>query len=169
MSSWRPAVLERYTANSGPRALRPFTSIGRRAAGAALKPLAGPVSGAVEAGLEAVGAGLDFAAHSDAVRQVIAGFFESGLFDELVDHLLASPALWRLVDEIAASPAVTAAISQQGLGFADQVGDELRKRSRRADELVGRIARRIAHREDAADTPVADADAATPGAASPQP
>lgn len=44
----------------------------------------------------------------------------TGLWDEFVDRLLASRALWRLVDEVADSPAVTAAITQQGLGFADQ-------------------------------------------------
>jgi hypothetical protein len=51
-----------------------------------------------------------------------------------------------MIDEIAGSPAVTAAISQQGLGFADQVTDEVRTRSRKADDWLERAARRLAHR-----------------------
>jgi hypothetical protein len=69
-------------------------------------------------------------------------FFESGLFDRFADRLLASDGLWRLIDEIAESPSVTAAISGQGLGFADQLGGEVRTRSRRADEWVERRLRR---------------------------
>jgi hypothetical protein len=87
------------------------------------------------------------AVDSDEARELIEGFFDGGLFELFVDRLLASPALWRLVDEIVASPSVTAAVSQQGLGFADQVGGEVRARSRKADAWLERTARRIAHRE----------------------
>ncbi len=52
--------------------------------------------------------------------------FDSGLVDRIVERLPTSRAVWDLIDEVAASPAVTAAISQQGLGFADQMGDEVR-------------------------------------------
>ena len=83
---------------------------------------------------------------SDGAKQLITAFFESGLFDQLAGALVASDALWELVDRIADSPAVTAAISQQGLGFADQVGDEFRNRSRRADDLLERTARRLTRR-----------------------
>ena len=78
--------------------------------------------------------------------RVVAQMFDSGLFDRILDRLLASDGLWRVVDEVAASPSVTAAISQQGLGFADQVGDEVRARSRKADDWVERAARRLMHR-----------------------
>ena len=60
--------------------------------------------------------------------------------------MLTSEAIWNLIDEIAASPAVTAAISQQGLGFAGQMGDEVRERSRKADDWAERTARRLIHR-----------------------
>jgi hypothetical protein len=83
---------------------------------------------------------------SDGAKMLVDAFFDSGLFDRLVDRLLASDALWRLVDEIAGSPAVMAAISQQGLGFADQVGSEVRSRSRKADDRLERAARRLIHR-----------------------
>jgi hypothetical protein len=83
---------------------------------------------------------------SDGARQLIDAFFDSGLFDRLMERLLDSDALWHLVDEIAGSPAVTAAISQQGLGFADQVAEEVRGRSRSADDWLERAARRLIHR-----------------------
>lgn len=84
---------------------------------------------------------------SDAAKQLVDGLFDSGLIDRLLERLLASDSLWQMIDEIAASPAVTAAISQQGLGFADQVGEQVRDRSRKADDWVERAARRIIHRQ----------------------
>ena len=90
------------------------------------------------------------------IDRVIDQVFDSGLFDRLLERVLASESLWRLIDEVAASPAVTAAISQQGLGFADQVGDEVRARSRRADDWVERAARRLIHRPPRALPPEPD-------------
>ena len=75
--------------------------------------------------------------------------FDSGLFDHIVERLLQSEGLWELIDRVADSPAVTAAITQQGLGFADQVGDEVRARSRKADDWIERTARRITGRRNA--------------------
>ena len=83
---------------------------------------------------------------SGLLDRVIDRMFESGAIDRLLDRLLADDALWHMIDEIAASPSVTAAISQQGLGFADQVTDEVRARSRKADDWLERAARRLAHR-----------------------
>jgi hypothetical protein len=105
-------------------------------------------------------AAIQRALESDSARRVVAGFFDSGLFDEFLDRLSKSDALWRLIDEIAGSPAVTAAISQQGLGFADQVGGEVRARSRKADDWLERTARRLTHRDPK--TPPAAPDASTP-------
>lgn len=107
----------------------------------------------------AIGAALQRAVNGTAIRRVIDELFDSGLIDQVIDRLFAtgtmdrlllrlldSDALWQLIDQIAASPSVTAAISQQGLGFADQVGDEVRERSRKADDWVERAARRLIHR-----------------------
>jgi hypothetical protein len=80
---------------------------------------------------------------SDGARQLVDAFFESGLLDDVLQRLVASDALWRMVDDIAASPAVRAAIAQQGLGFADQVGEITRSRSRSADDWLERGARRL--------------------------
>ncbi len=95
---------------------------------------------------------------SAGAQRAIDSFFDSGLFDRFVDRLLASDALWRLVDEIAQSPAVRAAISQQGLGFADQVGGELRGRSRKADAWIERTALRITRRHADEATPDGEAE-----------
>jgi hypothetical protein len=100
------------------------------------------------------------ATQSEAVDRLVDGLFASGVVDRLLDRLLdsgtldrflvrllSSEGLWKMIDEIAASPAVTAAISQQGLSFADQVGDQMRDRSRKADDWVERAARRLVHRQ----------------------
>ena len=151
--------------------LHGLSSMGTRAAAATMRPLAGPVNAAAEAGIglqrRAIDRLLDSGElehllasprlqavvkqviESDGAKMLVDAFFDSGLFDRLVDRLLDSDALWRLVDEIAGSPAVTAAISQQGLGFADQVGTEVRGRSRKADDWLERAAHRLIHRRSA--------------------
>lgn len=135
-----------------PRGFRPLGGIGGRAAAATLRPITGLAFDELEQLLatvlesEHVQRGIRRALEGDGASQLVDDFFDSGVFDHFVDRLLASPALWQLVDEVADSPAVTAAITQQGLGFADQVGGELRRRSRRADDLLERTAQRIVPR-----------------------
>jgi hypothetical protein len=68
---------------------------------------------------------------------------QSPLLDEAVERLLESEDLWLLVDEVARSPAVTEAIGSQGLGFADQVAQDVRNRSLRADDRLEHAARRL--------------------------
>ena len=163
---------EHQNSSPGARAVRGIVGVGGRAAAITLRPLSGVAGAAVDAGItlerRAVDRVLDSpelehvidaavnsprlqaairnALSSDGVNQLIDSIFDSGLFDRLIDRLLASDALWRLIDEVAASPAVTAAITQQSLGFADQVGDEVRARSRRADDLLERVAHRLLRR-----------------------
>ena len=69
--------------------------------------------------------------------------------EDIIDRLRQSPALWALVDEVAQSPAVLDAIAQQSAGLADQVGDELRERSRHADDRLEHAAWRLFHRRSA--------------------
>ena len=85
---------------------------------------------------------IDGALESDGAERLVDRLFDSGLADLFVDRLLTSKAVWDLVDEIAASPAVTAAVTQQSLGLADQVGSEMRARSRKADAWLLRAAHR---------------------------
>lgn len=156
-------------ANSGPRGRHSLTSIPGRAAAATLRPFTNVAVPELE---RLVGAALDSpelqraarrAFESDAARQLVDSFFDSGLFDHFVDRMLASGALWRIVDEVADSPSVTAAITQQSLGFSEQVGNEVRTRSRRADDWLERLAHRLSQRHD---RPTADGDQETSGDAS---
>lgn len=156
-----------YPRNSRSRPLKPFTDIGGRAAAAAFRPLTGAVGAAAEAGISLEQRAVDRlletgelerlldsarlqaivaqVLRSEGATQLIDTFFDSGLFDRLVDRLLASGGLWRLIDEVAASPAVRAAVSQQGLGFAEQFGDSVRTRSRKGDRRIERAADRLRH------------------------
>jgi hypothetical protein len=156
-----------------------LSSIGSRAAAATFSPLSGPVNAAAEAGIglqrRAVDRLLDSGEleqllasprlqavvkqviESDGAKMLVDAFFDSGLFERLVDRLLDSDALWHLVDEIAQSPAVLAAVSQQGLGFADQISTEVRGRSRKADDWLERAAHRLIRRRSA--ERVADSEA----------
>ena len=160
------------TGNPATRVLRPLAGLGGRAAAFAFRPVTDVMGAAADAGvalerrvvdrvLESeeleriviaainsthVQAALETAMAGDAAQRLVDTLFDSGLIDRVFGRLLASDALWHMIDEIAASPAVTAAISQQGLGFADQMGDEVRERSRKADDWVERAARRLIHR-----------------------
>ncbi len=90
---------------------------------------------------------------SQAVQEMVDIVFDNGLFDHVVDRLLASDAMWRLIDEVATSPAVRAAVTQQGLGFADQIGEDVRRRSRRADDWLERAAQGLVRRRAATAPP----------------
>lgn len=163
---------------SRPSVLRGLAVVGGRAAAVGVRPFSGVVGAAAEAGMDLERRAMDRliegrelerllassrlqtvasqAFDSDGARRLIDALFDSGLFDHFVDRLLASDALWELVDRIAVSPAVTAAISQQGLGFADQVGDEVRTRSRNADAWLERAAHRLIHRPPGNSPPAPD-------------
>jgi hypothetical protein len=90
---------------------------------------------------------------SPGMIRVVEQVLDSRLVDESVARVLASEELWLLVDEIVRSPAVTAAITQQGAGFAEQVVDAVGERSRRADAWLERATRRVLHRAPPAATP----------------
>ena len=103
-------------ANARLRGFRPLGGIGGRAAAATLRPFTDVAAVELETVLatalesEHVQRGLRGAFESDGGRQLVADFFDS--------------------------PAVTAAITQQGLGFADQMGEEVRSRTRRMDDWL---------------------------------
>jgi hypothetical protein len=159
------------TQNPGAGTPRRSGGFGRRAASTALRPMTDAFDLAVRLGVGAerhavdrmlaggelermltgtlndprIQAVLRRVLESEGARDLIDGFFDSRLFDHFVDRLLASDGLWRLVDEIAQSPSVMAALSQQGLGFAGQVGQAARDRSRKADDRFERVAERVRH------------------------
>jgi hypothetical protein len=92
---------------------------------------------------------VEAALESPAVERLVESAIESRLFDQAVVHLLESDDLWLLVEEIARSPAVTAAITRQSAGFAEQVAGGVRVRSWRADAWVEQRARRLLRRRPA--------------------
>lgn len=71
--------------------------------------------------------------------------------EEVIARLPQGEALWGLIDEVAVSPAVTDAITQQGFGFADQVTEDIRDRSRSVDARLERAARRLIRRRPRSD------------------
>jgi hypothetical protein len=94
------------------------------------------------------------AAVNRAVESRLADETITRIVDETVTRLPDREALWALIDEIAQSPAVMDAITQQGMGFADQVADDVRERSRHADARLERTALRLLRRPPRdADTP----------------
>ena len=93
------------------------------------------------------------ALESPAVERLVLRVIESKLLDQAVARLLESEDLWLLVDEIARSPAVSEAITQQSIGFADQVAGGVRARSRSADAWLERAARRALRRRPAHELP----------------
>jgi hypothetical protein len=97
------------------------------------------------------------AVDSPDAERLVGRVIDSRLVDMAMLQLLESDGLWVLVEQIAQSPAVTDAISQQGVGFADQMAGVVRDRSRIADDRLERLGRRLARR--------APRDAAPPGSA----
>jgi hypothetical protein len=89
------------------------------------------------------------ALESPAMERLVTRTIDSRLVDEVVAQLLESEELWVVVEEIAQSPAVTDAITRQSMGFADQVADGVRLRSRDADAWIERAARRALRRRPA--------------------
>jgi hypothetical protein len=93
---------------------------------------------------------------SPGMERVIARVLESKLVEETIARLVDDTAarmperqaLWVLIDEVAQSPAVTDAITQQGLGMADEVAGDIRNRSRAADAWLERAARRVLRRQE---------------------
>jgi hypothetical protein len=148
--------------------LQEFASLGGRTA---IRPLRGAANAAAGVGAELERRAMDRLLEGDELERLLDSyrfqelvqrvmgsrgaerlidtFFDSGLLDRFLARLVKSDSLWRLVDDVAASPAVTAAISQQGLGFADQVGDQVRTRSTKADDWLERTAHRLVHRQPA--------------------
>lgn len=93
----------------------------------------------------------DEVAQSQMVQKITVAAMEAGEMAPIVDAFLEREELWILVQTIAESPAVIDAVRQQGFGFADQVGDEVRGRSRTADQVVARTARTFIGRREKLD------------------
>jgi hypothetical protein len=111
-----------------------------------------PLQGAIERALD-----------SDASKQIVAIVIASSTFDEILSRLEQSDGLSRFIETVVDSPAVSAAITQQGLGFADPVGAEIRTRSRSADDWVeGAVARSVRRKRSRSASADSDPTGETP-------
>jgi hypothetical protein len=81
-----------------------------------------------------------------ALEAALASRIAEEAMDRALESRLASRSLDRVVEEVAQSPAVLDAVTQQSAGFADQVADRMRARSRNADAWLERKARRALRR-----------------------
>jgi hypothetical protein len=93
---------------------------------------------------------------SPEAERLVGRLIDSRLVETAMLDLLENEGLWMLVEEIAQSPAVTAAIGQQGVGFANQMAGVVRQRSLSADDRIERFARRFARRAPRPGTPEGD-------------
>lgn len=100
------------------------------------------------------------ALESEAVKRAMIEALDSEMVDEIWRRLLASEEAQRLVERIAEAPELRAAISAQSVGFVEDVGHTIGEASRRLDDIVERIVRRVFFRTRRS-APTARAGAAT--------
>lgn len=134
--------------------LRQVARLGAALAAVPLRPVGRAAEAAAFAALDAV---LSSKLVEEAIDRTIASALaehavntvldERRIIDETVARLLDSEEVWLLIERIAQSPAVTEAIAHQSVGFADQVADGLRARTRNADLWLERTARRALRRQ----------------------
>jgi len=86
------------------------------------------------------------ALESEAVKKALLEAMDSELVDEVWRRLLASEEAQQLVERIAEAPEVRAAISAQGAGLLEDIGRTIGKLTRRLDDRLERIVRRLVFR-----------------------
>ena len=97
---------------------------------------------------------------SPATERLVVQVVDSHMLDVVLTRLLEREELWLMIEEIAGSPVVTAAVTQQSRGFADQVAAGVRAGSSGADGWLERAADRVRHPRERG-----DAATAAPGSA----
>jgi uncharacterized RDD family membrane protein YckC len=83
------------------------------------------------------------ALESESVKRALIEALDSEMVDEVWRRMLASEETQRLVERIAEAPELRAAISAQSVGFIEDVGHTIADSTRRLDDVVERIVRRI--------------------------
>jgi uncharacterized RDD family membrane protein YckC len=83
------------------------------------------------------------ALESETVKRAMIEALDSEMVDEVWRRLLASEEAQRLVERIAEAPELRAAISAQSVGFVEDVGHTIGETSRRLDDVLERIVRRV--------------------------
>jgi len=97
---------------------------------------------------------VESAVESPAMERLVNRVIESRLVEQSVTRIVddtatrlpESQALWALIGEISQSEAVTEAITQQGMGFADQVADDVRDQTRHVDDRMESVVQRLFRR-----------------------
>lgn len=95
----------------------------------------------------AVEEAMNSALESDAVKRALVEALDSELVDEVWRQLLASDEAQRLVERIAEAPEIRAAISAQSMGLIEDVGHTIGNGTRRLDDVLERVVRRIFFRK----------------------
>ncbi|HEX7245242.1 MAG TPA: RDD family protein [Solirubrobacterales bacterium] len=89
---------------------------------------------------------MNSALESEAVKRALIEAIDSEMVDEVWRRLLASDEAQRLVERIAEAPEIRAAISAQSMGMIEDVGHTIGNGTRRLDDGVERVARRVLFR-----------------------
>jgi hypothetical protein len=84
---------------------------------------------------------VDRALASPGLERLIRRVLESRLVDDVTEQVLASPEMERVVQHIATSPQVVAAVTQHTQTLAEEVVDDVRRRTQTFDDVTERTVR----------------------------
>jgi hypothetical protein len=84
---------------------------------------------------------VDRALASPGLERLVTSVLESRLVDELTEKVLRSPEMERVVEHIAGSPQVVAAVTQHTQTLAEEVVDDVRRRTQTVDDVAERTIR----------------------------
>jgi hypothetical protein len=84
---------------------------------------------------------VDRALASPGLERLVIRVLESRLVDELTEQVLRSPEMERVVEHIATSPQVVAAVTQHTQTLAEEVVDDVRRRTQTVDDIAERTVR----------------------------
>jgi uncharacterized RDD family membrane protein YckC len=87
------------------------------------------------------------ALESEAVKRALIDALDSEMVDEVWRRMLASEETQRLVERIAEAPELRAAISAQSVGFIEDIGHTIGNTTRRLDDVIEGVARRVTFRK----------------------
>ena len=91
------------------------------------------------------------ALESPAMERRIDEVLDSELVDRVWERLLASDEAQKLVERIAQAPEVRSALAYQGAGLLQDVGHEISRVTRRLDDLIEAVWRRLTRRPERAE------------------
>jgi hypothetical protein len=84
---------------------------------------------------------VDRALASPGLERLVTRVLESRLVDDVTEQVLASPEMERIVAHIAGSPQVVAAVTQHTQTLAEEVVDDVRRRTQTLDDVTERTVR----------------------------